>query len=103
MGLATYGDATNKVPGQDRTYKQVFEEIVTVSDAYNYRVEENWITYHKKRDSWVSDQFYDVFGPKRDSHGEIKQHHMDIAAGMQARLQDVVTVSYTHLTLPTKA
>ena len=90
MGLATYGDPTNEVPGEGRTYKEVFEEIITVPDAYNYCVEENWITYHKKRDSWVSDHFYDVFGPKRDTDGEIEQHHMDIAAGMQARLQDVV-------------
>ena len=73
MGLATYGDADNKRPNDGRSYREVFEEIITVHGGYEYRIGRNWLAYHRERDQWVSDLFYSVFGPKR--------HREEIYAG----------------------
>ena len=62
MGLACYGDAMAKVPGDTRSYYEIFEEIVQEIDEYNYCIHLDWIDYHRVRDKWVSDNFCSVFG-----------------------------------------
>ncbi len=90
MGLATYGDPDHQIPGDGRTYADVFEEIVQKRAMYSYHVNRDWIAFHRERDTWVSGQFHSVFGKKRDEQGEITQHHMDIAAAMQHRLEEII-------------
>lgn len=90
MGLATYGNPHSQIPGRSRTYYDVFQEIVTVTGEYTYSINRDWISYHKVRDRWVSDLFYETFGPKRAYGESIEQHHMDIAAALQLRLEEVV-------------
>jgi len=90
MGLACYGDAENTVPGSDRSYIDVFREIVQETGPYDYVVNRDWISYHRQRDTWVSELFHEMFGEKREYEDELTQHHMDIAAGLQTRLEEVV-------------
>ena len=91
MGLATYGDANQKIPGDHRSYSDVFREIVQLEpEGYGYRINRDWISYHRERNTWVSPLFKSVFGQKREASGDITQHHMDIAAALQARVEEVV-------------
>jgi carbamoyltransferase len=90
MGLACYGNPMAKVPGDYRNYYEIFEEIVEETGDYDYCINRDWIAYHQVRDKWVSDQFCDVFGERRENDGPLAQHHKDLAAALQMRLENLV-------------
>ena len=91
MGLASYGNPMTKVPGDNgRSYYEIFEEIIQETGDYDYRINRDWIAYHQVRDKWVSDQFCSVFGEKRKVDEPLTQHHKDLAAALQMRLETVV-------------
>jgi carbamoyltransferase len=90
MGLASYGDPNTVIPGKNRTYYDVFAEILQETDDYDFIVDQSWMTYFIKRGEWVSEKFREVFGPKREPGDVITQHHKNIAAALQLRLENVV-------------
>jgi len=90
MGLASYGNPHATIPHQTQTYYEVFSEIIQEDGDFGYIINEDWIAYHQVRNKWVSDKFYEVFGPKRNYEDEITQHHKDIAAALQLRLETIV-------------
>lgn len=90
MGLASYGNPHDKIPNSDRTYYEVFSEIIQENGKYGYVINRDWIAYHNERNKWVSDKFYDLFGPKRHWEDELTKHHQNIAAALQLRLETVV-------------
>lgn len=90
MGLAPYGDDTKRVPGSDKTYRQIFEEIVFETGDFSYQINTSWIAYHEVRDKWISDKFTNLFGPKREHAGNLTDHHKHIAAALQNRLESIV-------------
>lgn len=90
MGLASYGNPHAEIPGHNQTYYEVFSEIIQENGKYDYTINKDWVVYDKVRNKWVSDKFYDVFGPKRNYEDEITQHHQNIAAALQLRLETIV-------------
>ncbi len=90
MGLAPYGDDTKLIPGSDKTYKQVFEEIVSETGDYSYQIDVSWIAYHEVRDKWISDKFTKLFGVRREHDSALTDHHKNIAAALQNRLESIV-------------
>ncbi|MBM3358566.1 MAG: carbamoyl transferase [Betaproteobacteria bacterium] len=90
MGLAPFGDPNARVPEQDRTYIDIFREIIPITGDYSYSINRKWIAYHQVRDTWVSRHFLDAFGPKRDYKDPLTRHHKNIAAALQTRLEEVV-------------
>jgi carbamoyltransferase len=90
MALACYGDPYAKVPGFDRSYYSFFEEIIQYDGGYNITINDKWTSYYYMRNKWVSDRFIEVFGPHKTYEMPIEQHHKNIAAALQARLEDVV-------------
>ena len=92
MGLATYGNSDALIPDdlENRTYYQVFEDIIQESGEFTYKINRSWISYHHVRDRWMSEIFYDLFGPKRGIKSDITQHHKNIAAALQKRLEVIV-------------
>lgn len=89
MGLASYGNPAAIVPGADRTYLNVFEEIVRETGEFSYEIDLSWIEYHKVRDTWISEKFKQTFGPKREYSEPLTAHHQNIAAALQQRLEDL--------------
>jgi len=90
MGLAAYGNAHAKTPGSHHTFYEIFKDALVDTGPYTYEVNKKWFDYYTVRDKWVTDLFIDVCGP-RHVHGDpIEQRHMDIAAGLQTRLEEVV-------------
>ena len=91
MALACYGDPDAEVPGTRRSYTSFFEEIIQHDGAYDIAVNQEWMAYYHERDKWVSDKFTDVFGPRRSYDiATLSQHHKNIAAALQKRLEDVI-------------
>lgn len=87
MGLAAYGNPHARVPGSDRSYLQLFEQIVQETGEFSYRIDLSWIAYHQVRDTWVSEKFKEVLGPPRRPCDPLTDHHRNIAAALQLRLE----------------
>ncbi len=91
MALACFGDADALVPGQNRSYYSFFEDIIQYDGQYGITINQDWMSYYYVRDKWVSDRFIEVFGPRRQYDlATLNQHHKNIAAALQKRLEDVV-------------
>jgi carbamoyltransferase len=90
MGLASYGNPHATIPGSSITYYEAFKEIIVETGDYDYIIHPDWIVYDKVRDKWLSDKFYNLFGPKKEYSEPITEHHQNIAAALQLRLETVV-------------
>lgn len=90
MGLASYGNPHNKIPKINKTYIEVFREIIGYKNNLDIKINTDWITFHKERDTWLSEKFLKVFGRKKKYEDRLTQHHKDIAAALQFRLEEIV-------------
>jgi len=90
MALACYGNPDEIIPGKKRTYYDVFSEILRETGDYDFIVDQGWMAYYRVRDTWISKKFLEMFGPKRQMGDPLTKHHMNIAAALQKRLEDVV-------------
>ncbi len=90
MGLAPYGNPQKKIPGKSVTYIDLFRKIIPKNKNLGFKINKDWIAYHHKRDVWVSDKFKFYFGKKREPDKKITQHHKNIAAALQLRLEEIV-------------
>ncbi len=92
MGLASYGDYNAEIKKTKKTYLEIFRQIIKSSkkDPLNFEINKKWITFHYERNTWVSSQFKKFFGKKRKKNSEISQHHKNIAAALQKRLEEIV-------------
>ena len=97
MGLASYGKPHNKIPKKNKTYIQVFREIISSENNLNLKINTDWITFHKERDTWLSEKFIDTFGKKRMYENKLTQHHKNIASALQLRLEEVILSQLTYL------
>ena len=96
MGLAPFGDANAIIPGSEKTYADIFSEIIIETGPYTYEIDQSWMSYFEVRDKWVSDKFTKIFGPKRDYNDPLTDHHKNIAAALQKRLEDVALRQLRH-------
>ncbi len=90
MGLAPYGDFNAKVPGQKKTYKEIFEDIIVSEENLKFVINRDYIDYYTKRDQWVTKKFLQIFGAKRDYSEKIDDNHKNIASALQNRLETIV-------------
>ena len=97
MGLAPYGNPYLKIPNNNKSYIQIFREIIEYKSGLNYKINLDWITYNYERDTWLSDKFKKVFGKKRNYNSKIKTHHKNIAAALQLRIEEVVIQQLKYL------
>lgn len=98
MGLAPYGNADAVIPKSKKTYIDIFRDIIQENkqDTYGYTINREWIAYYEVRNKWISDKFISIFGAKREPKGDVTQHHMNIAAALQQRLEEIVIAQLTH-------
>jgi carbamoyltransferase len=90
MGLSSYGDPS--------VYIDDFRNIVELTYNGEYSINFDYFEYPFQLDTWISDEFIQEFGPKRDENDEITECHENIAAALQKRLEEV----YFHLAEWTK-
>lgn len=97
MALASYGNPHKKIPHKNKTYIQIFREIINSKNNLDLIIDKNWITYHKERNTWVSEKFIKTFGKRRLYNSKLTQHHKNIAAALQLRLEEVVLSQLKYL------
>ena len=97
MGLASYGNPEKKIPKSKKKYIQIFREIIKCKNNLEIIIDTDWITYHKERDTWVSEKFIKVFGKRRNYSDKLTQHHKNIAAALQLRLEEIVLSQLRYL------
>ena len=97
MGLASYGNPNKKIPKTNKKYIQIFREIISCKNNLEIKIDTDWITYHKERDTWLSEKFIKIFGKRRNYKDKITQHHKNIAAALQLRLEEVVLYQLKYL------
>lgn len=96
MGLAPYGRAI---------YLERFLRILDLTDDGLFKLDLDYFRHHSEgvAMNWdegspklgrvFSDKMSDLFGPPREPKTELTQHHMDVAASLQAALEE----GYWHL------
>jgi carbamoyltransferase len=80
MGLAPYG--------QPR-FLDVFRSMVKLESNGQFSLDLSFFEFQHGKLIWYSDRFEEQFGPARIPEGEMTQIHMDLAASVQARLEEV--------------
>jgi carbamoyltransferase len=93
MGLAPYGEPR---------YLDRFREILCLTDAGKFELNLDYFTHHRHgvEMSWESGtptmgaifsaRYVDAFGPARFPDAELTSHHQDVAASLQARLEEAL-------------
>ena len=81
---------TRRYQNKKKTYIDVFRDIIYQTSPLNYKINLDYISYHKKRDVWISEKFTSIFGPKREYGGKITKNFKNIAAALQKRIEEVV-------------
>ena len=69
-----------KIPKTKKKYIQIFREIIKCKNNLEIIIDTDWITYHKERDTQVSEKFIKIFGKRRNYSDKLTQHHKNIAA-----------------------
>ena len=105
MGLAPYGNSKKKLKKSNKSYISYFREIIKIDkkDPLKYIINKEWIDYHKIKNKWISNKFLKVFGPHRKQNSKILQHHKNIAAALQDRLEEIVIYQLKVLKKKTKS
>ncbi|MBZ5628238.1 MAG: carbamoyltransferase [Acidobacteriia bacterium] len=100
MGLAPYGKPR---------FLDQFREIVTTESGGRFKLNLDYFLHHSEgvEMTWdegsptvgriFSDKFIERFGPAREKGGPLNSHYEDIAASLQARLEEVAFHILQHL------
>jgi len=82
MGLASYGEPEYA--------DKIRDELISVKPDGSFRLNMDHFSY-LTRPRMIDGSFADLFGhPRRDPDGELEDHHFDIAASVQAVLEEVL-------------
>lgn len=90
MGLAPYGNPYEAIPKTNKTYKEVFDEILIEKNDFEFKVNLEFVDYYTARNKWVTDNFKKIFGEKRKYSEPLTNHHKNIAAALQLKLESLV-------------
>ena len=96
MGLAPYGDPERFLPQMReivRTDGDVFELDLEYFTHHREGVEMTWDEGSPTIGRIFSERMVEAFGPAREPRAELTERHNDVAAALQARLEEV----YLHL------
>ena len=96
MGLAPYGDPERHLKAMRDVVSPHGDLFALNLDYFTHDkegVDMTWDEGSPKIGRIFSDKLVDTFGPAREPGGEMLQHHQDVAASLQHRLEEV----YLHL------
>ncbi len=92
MGLAPYGDPSAMLKPMREVLRTSGDTYALDLDYFTHDkegVDMTWDAGSPRIGRIFSDKLVQVFGPARDEDGELTQHHMDVAAALQKRLEEV--------------
>ncbi len=82
MGLAPYGDSS--------VFRDVFQDIIHLNEDGTHVLTLDYLNYPYVRKGNMSNKFAELCGSQRIWNEPIEQHHMDIAAALQERLEEAI-------------
>ncbi len=82
MGLAPYGDP--------EVFRDAFRDIVNYDQAPNVTLNLDYFRFHLGETITYSQKFIDAFGEPRKPKEELKEHHKNVARGVQEILEEAV-------------
>ena len=97
MGLAPYGNPNKIIPGNKKSYADIFKKILIEKGKTGYQINLDLIDFYTKRDKWVTEKFISIFGNKRKPNEKITNHHRNIAAALQLRIEEVILKQLRYL------
>ena len=83
MGLAPYGNPHEIILNTNKSYIEVFDEILIEKNEFEFKVNLDFVDYYTERNRWVTDKFKKFLVKKRKHTDPITQHHKNIAAALQ--------------------
>lgn len=95
MGLAAYGEP--------RYVSAIREHVLRAEPDGEFTFNAALLDFHLARVGCFTTRFVDLFGPNRRAHEDITQRHRDMAASVQAVLEDTLLHLARHLRTATKA
>jgi carbamoyltransferase len=82
MGLAPYGEP--------KYVQKIFDHLVDLKEDGSFRLDQSYFNYCTGL-TMTSQKFHDLFGgPPRKADEPLTQHHMDLAASVQAATEEIV-------------
>ena len=90
MGLAPYGNPHEIILNTNKSYKEVFDEILIEKNEFEFKINLDFVDYYTTRNKWVTEKFKKIFGEKRKYSDPLTQHHKNIAAALQLKLENLV-------------
>ncbi len=82
MGLAPYGEP--------KYVQKIFDHLINVKEDGSFRLDQSYFNYCTGL-TMTSQKFHDLFGgPPRKADEPLTQHHMDLAASVQAATEQIV-------------
>ncbi len=79
MGMSAYGNDS---------FVPAFEKVVQFLDNGEYRLNLKYFRFHTHgQRRWLSEAFYEIFGPKREKSDPYEQRHFDIAYSLQKTIE----------------
>ena len=98
MGLACYGDANAVIKNSNKTYIELFRDMIKINDNGLINLNLEYFDYQNRRNTWVSEKFIHIFGDRRHQKEKVNQIHKNIAAGLQTRLEEILEERVNFLT-----
>ncbi len=89
MGLSAYGNANAKIKNRDETYLQCMQRLVADFNEL-FKVDNTYFPWGNYRQGYFSQKFIDIFGSPRNPAEEVTQHHKNIAAAVQLRIEEIL-------------
>ena len=90
MGLAPFGDPDETVPKTNKSYREIFDEILIEKNEFEFKINLKYVDYYTTRNKWVTRKFKEIFGEKREYSEPLTNHHKNIAAALQSKLENFV-------------
>ena len=57
MGLAPYGNPYETISGTNKSYKDVFDEILIEKNDFEFKINLEFVDYYTARNKWVTKKF----------------------------------------------
>lgn len=90
MGLAPFGDPDETVPKTNKSYREIFDEMLIEKNEFEFKINLKYVDYYTTRNKWVTRKFKEIFGEKREYSEPLTNHHKNIAAALQSKLENFV-------------
>ncbi len=99
MGLAPYGNYNETIKNTNISYISFFRKLITLdkNDQLRFNLNFKYFGFNIKKNNWVTDEFYKIFGKKRKPNSQINNKHKNLAAALQKRIEEIVILQIKYL------